>query len=162
MLVMRLSLLSTGFHAWATAQTVPRAKSMTLTGLPLDISWPGVKQHLEEPFMGNCIVVVQFDLPKRTEEQAIKGATSTAPTYRGLAGKGLLRKDYLNGDAGTGGVYLWENRAAAEAWFTEERLLELTNRFGVRPRLTWYDSHVTVDNLKRETRVNGKALADVG
>ena len=135
---------------------------MALTGLPLDISWPGVKQHLEEPFMGNCIVVVQFDLPKRTEEQAIKGATSTAPIYRGLAGKGLLRKDYLNGDAGTGGVYLWENRAAAEAWFTEERLLELTNRFGVRPRLTWYDSHVTVDNLKRETRINGKALADVG
>jgi hypothetical protein len=30
--------------------------------------------------MGNCIVVVQFDLPKRTEEQAVKGATSTAPS----------------------------------------------------------------------------------
>jgi len=54
--------------------------------------------------MGNCIVVVQFDLPKRTEEQAVKGATSTAPIYRGLAAKGLIRKDYLNGDAGTGGV----------------------------------------------------------
>ena len=27
--------------------------------------------------MGNCIVVVQFDLPKRTEEQAIKGGTSS-------------------------------------------------------------------------------------
>ena len=54
--------------------------------------------------MGNCIVVVQFDLPKRTEEQAVKGATSTAAIYRGLAAKGLIRKDYLNGDAGTGGV----------------------------------------------------------
>ena len=61
--------------------------------------------------MGNCIVVVQFDLPKRTEEQAVKGGTSTAPIYRGLATKGLIRKDYLNGDAGTGGVYLWESRA---------------------------------------------------
>lgn len=60
--------------------------------------------------MGNCIVVVQFDLPKRTEEQAIKGGTSTAPIYRGLAAKGLIRKDYLNGDIGTGGVYLWESR----------------------------------------------------
>ena len=108
--------------------------------------------------MGNCIVVVQFDLPKRTEEQAVKGATSTAPIYRGLAAKGLIRKDYLNGEAGTGGVYLWETRASAEAWFTEDRIAELTKRFGARPRLTWYDTHVTVDNLKSETRVDGKAL----
>ena len=110
--------------------------------------------------MGNCIVVVQFDLPKRTEEQAIKGGTSSAPIYRDLAAKGLIRKDYLNGDAGTGGVYLWESRKSAEAWFTEERIAELSKRFGARPRLTWYDTHVTVDNLADETRVNGKPLVD--
>ncbi len=108
--------------------------------------------------MANCIVVVQFDLPKRTEEQAIKGGTSSAPIYRGLAKKGLIRKDYLNGESGTGGVYLWESRQAAEAWFTEERVAELTERFGVRPKLTWYDTHVTVDNVKDETRVDGKAI----
>ena len=39
--------------------------------------------------MGNCIVVVQFPLAKRTQEQAIAGGTSAAPTYRGLAEKGL-------------------------------------------------------------------------
>lgn len=108
--------------------------------------------------MGNCIVVVQFDLPMRTEEQAIKGGTSTAPIYRALGSKGLIRKDYLNGDTGTGGVYLWDSRASAEAWFTEERVAELTKRFGARPRLTWYDTHVTVDNLKDETRVNGTSI----
>ena len=108
--------------------------------------------------MAECIVIVQFDLPKRTEEQAIKGGTGTAPIYRNLATKGLIRKDYLNGDAGTGGVYLWENRRAAEAWFTEAKIAELTERFGARPRLTWYDTHVTVDNVKGETRVNRSAL----
>ena len=108
--------------------------------------------------MTNCIVIVQFDLPKRTEEQAIKGGTGTAPIYRDLGTKGLIRKDYLNGDSGTGGVYLWESRQAAEAWYTEERLADLTKRFGVRPRLTWYDTHVTVDNTKEEIRVNGKAI----
>jgi hypothetical protein len=111
--------------------------------------------------MANCIVVVQFDLPKRSEEQAIKGGTASAPTYRNLGTKGLIRKDYLNGDAGGGGVYLWESRQAAEAWFTEAKLAELTERFGARPQLTWYDTYVTVDNLANETRVNGKALADV-
>ena len=70
--------------------------------------------------MATCIVIVQFDLPKRTEEQAIAGGTSTAPTYRALATRGLVRKDYLNGDQGAGGVYLWETRAAAEAWFTAQ------------------------------------------
>lgn len=110
--------------------------------------------------MATCIVIVQFDLPKRTEEQAIKGGTGSAPTYRALAAKGLIRKDYLNGDQGTGGVYLWENRAAAEAWFTDARIAELTERFGARPRLTWYDTHVTVDNIKGEARVNRLAIAD--
>ena len=109
--------------------------------------------------MVQCIVIVQFDLPKRTEEQAIKGGTSTAPIYRSLAAKGLIRKDYLNGDSGTGGVYLWENRQSAEAWFTDTKIAELTERFGARPRLTWYDTHVTVDNVKGETRVSQSAQA---
>jgi hypothetical protein len=111
--------------------------------------------------MPNCIVVVQFDLPKRTEELAVKGGMSTAPTYRDLARRGLIRKDYLNGENGTGGVYLWDSREAVETWFTEARVAQLTERFGVRPRLTWYDTHVTVDNLKCETRVNGKAIEEV-
>jgi hypothetical protein len=111
--------------------------------------------------MPHCIVVVQFDLPKRTEELAVKGGASTAPTYRGLAGRGLIRKDYLNGETGTGGVYLWDSRELAQAWFTEARMAELTERFGVRPRLTWHDTHVTVDNLNGETRVNGKAIEEV-
>jgi hypothetical protein len=90
----------------------------------------------------------------------VHAGASPAATSRALAAKGLIRKDYINGDAGTGGIYLWKSRASAEAWFTEDRIVELTKRFGVRPRLTWYDTHVTVDNLKGETRVNGKALVD--
>lgn len=111
--------------------------------------------------MANCIVVVQFPLGKRTQEQAIASGTSTAPTYRSLAAKGLIRKDYLNGDKGTGGVYLWESREAAEAWFTPEREAMLTGKFGAAPILTWYDTHVTVDNLKGETRVDGQAISEV-
>ena len=107
--------------------------------------------------MSNCIVVVQFPIDKRTEEKAIASGISTAPTYRGLAKEGLVRKDYLNGDTGTGGVYLWESRAAAEAWFTPERAQMLAEKFGAAPTLTWFDTHVTVDNLKEEVRVNGLA-----
>ena len=111
--------------------------------------------------MSNSIVIVQFPLAKPTEEQAIEGGTGSASTYRDLAGRGLIRKDYLNGDSGTGGVYLWKNRVAAEAWFTVERLELLTEKFGAKPTLTWYDTHVTVDNLTHETRVNGLTVDDM-
>jgi hypothetical protein len=47
----------------------------------------------------------------------------------------------------------------ARAVFTEAKMVELTERFGARPRLNWYDTHVTVDNVRGETRVNGFALA---
>lgn len=112
--------------------------------------------------MSQCIVIVQFDLPMRSEEQAIRGAVATAPIYRELARKGLIRKNYLNGATGTGGVYLWESRADAEAWFTEERIGQLAERFGVRPRLIWYDTHVTVENPAEEVRVNGRAVELAG
>ena len=54
-----------------------------------------------------------------------------------------------------------ESRAAAEAWFTPERVQMLTEKFGAAPTLTWYDTHVTVDNAANETRVNGVAQPDV-
>ena len=110
--------------------------------------------------MSQCVVIVQFDLPKRSDQQAIAGGAGTAPTYRDLANRGLISKHYLNGESGTGGVYVWESRAAAEAWYTDALLGQLTERFGVRPTLTWYDNHVVVDNVRGETRVDGVAIAE--
>ena len=95
-----------------------------------------------------------------SRDQTISGGVGSAPTYRGLEGKGLLRKDYLNGEEGTGGVYLWESREQAEAWYTEELVQSLTERFGVRPRLIWYDTHVTVDNIKGQIRVDGDPIPE--
>jgi len=51
------------------------------------------------------IAVVQIPMTRRPREAAIAAQTKSAPTFRGLAHKGLLRKDYLNGDAGGGGIY---------------------------------------------------------
>ena len=55
---------------------------------------------------------------------------------------------------------MWGNRAAAKALFTVERVEILTERFSAKPTLTCYDTHVTVDNLTNETRVNGLAVND--
>ena len=101
------------------------------------------------------IAIVQIPGVKRSEADAIAAARGTAPTYTDMPG--LKRKYYLNGDAGGGGVYLWESRAAAEAWYDEGWADRMEERFGARPTLTYYENHVVVDNDAGEVRVNGRA-----
>ena len=110
--------------------------------------------------MSPCIVICHFRLPVPSAEQFIEIAKRSAPKFRKLGAQGLISKDYVRGDDGAGGVYVWESRAAAEAWFTEEKLVEYTATFGVRPTLTWYDANLTVDNKAGQTRVNGEPIAE--
>ena len=98
------------------------------------------------------IVVVQIPV-KRSREEAIAMQSQSAPTFRALASKGLLRKDYLNGEAGGGGVYYWESREAAEAWYTPELLRKMKEKFGVDPVISYYETYVQVDNVKGEINV---------
>ncbi len=100
------------------------------------------------------IVVVQIPV-QRSREQAIAMQKQSAPTFRALADKGLLRKDYINGEAGGGGVYYWTSREAAEAWYTPELLRKMKEKFGVEPVVSFYETYVCVDNAKGEIIVHG-------
>ena len=97
------------------------------------------------------ITLVQIPGEKRDVDAAITGGKASTPTYLGL--DGLLMKYYLNGDQGGGGVYLWESREKAEAWFNDDWWPMMESRFGVRPTLTYFDSHVIVDNVAGEVRI---------
>ena len=99
------------------------------------------------------IALVQIPIT-RSREAAIAAQTESAPAYRALSAKGLLRKDFLNGEAGGGGVYYWISREAAEAWYTPEWRRKITEKFGVEPILTYYDTYVRVDNVSGETIVH--------
>jgi|TARA_B100001964_G_C14029611_1_gene507666 hypothetical protein len=103
------------------------------------------------------IAIVQIPGAKRSKEQAVEAGKASAPMYLGMTG--LIRKYYLNGDEGGGGVYLWESREAAEAWYDDDWWPMMEKRFGVRPTLTYYDNHVIVDNASDELRIEGKAVA---
>ena len=50
------------------------------------------------------------------------------------------------GEEGGGGIYTFESRETAEAWFNDEWWGWIEERFGARPTLTMYDHYVTVDN----------------
>lgn len=90
---------------------------------------------------------MQIPIAPRTSEQAVAQALKSAPTFQALGAKGLIRKHYLNGPGGGGGVYFWRSRADAEAWYTEQWRAQTAERFGAVPTLSWYDNLVTVDNV---------------
>jgi hypothetical protein len=95
------------------------------------------------------IVVVQLPI-KRSPEAALAMQKESAPTFRGLADKGLIRKHYIHGDAGGGGVYFWSSREAADAWYTPEQRRKMKLKFGVEPTITYYETYVQVDNVAGE------------
>lgn len=97
------------------------------------------------------IAIVQIPGVKRSKAEAITAGEASTPTYAGM--DGLISKYYLNGDQGGGGVYVWESREKAEAWFNADWWPMMESRFGVRPTLTFYDNHIVVDNLTQEVHI---------
>ena len=91
-------------------------------------------------------VIVLFQMEAdTTREQAAAIFRQTAPRYRDL--EGLVRKYYLFREGGqAGGVYLWTSRAAAERAYGDEWRRMVTERYGVPPTITWFETPVIVDN----------------
>jgi hypothetical protein len=94
---------------------------------------------------------------KPDKDAAIARGLDSAPIYRDV--KGLISKQYLNGEDCGGGIYTFESREAAEAWFNDGWWGWIEERFGARPTLTMYDHYVTVDNAAGEVRVDGKPVS---
>ena len=62
---------------------------------------------------------------------------------------GLLMKYYLSRETGgSGGVYIWQSKADADAWYTPEWSARLAETYGAKPTVTFYDSFVQVDNIR--------------
>ena len=101
------------------------------------------------------IAIVQIPGIIRTRDEAIASGLASVEKFRNL--DGLISKHYLNGDTGGGGVYIFESREKAEAWFNDDWWPMMEAAFGVRPTLSLYDNYVVVDNEAGEVRIEGKA-----
>ena len=92
--------------------------------------------------------IVQFELASAiTLAEATRRFESSAPKYQNLAG--LIRKYYIRSEDGrtAGGVYLWESRQAAERVYDGEWRERVAKLYGAKPKITWFDTPVVVDNL---------------
>ncbi|MFK7966521.1 MAG: YdhR family protein [Burkholderiaceae bacterium] len=92
--------------------------------------------------------IVQFKLPSPiSRAKAQEVFMSTAPKYRESAG--LIRKYYLLSEDGStgGGVYLWQSREHAEAWFTPQWREHILRTYDAEPEVQYFETPVVVDNV---------------
>lgn len=92
------------------------------------------------------VVRVQFPVNVPDKTDFIKKMAATTPKYEGLAG--LTRKYYVmsEDDKHAGGIYLWESKEQAEAWYNEEWIMYMTEAWGEAPLLEYLDCPIVVDN----------------
>ena len=90
-------------------------------------------------------VVVIAKIPAGVPRAKVEeGILASVPTYQNIPG--LVRKVFTVNEDSYGGLYVWANRAAAEAWFTPEFVAKVKARTGVEPQITYFDSPVQIDN----------------
>jgi hypothetical protein len=102
--------------------------------------------HAEAPKADTPVttLVVVKTPPGVTRAMIEAGFVKAVPTYQKVPG--LIRKYFTVNDTGFGGMYLWKNRVAAEAWYTNEWRARSKAIYGVEPELTYFDSPLQIDN----------------
>jgi heme-degrading monooxygenase HmoA len=98
--------------------------------------------------MQNMVTVVtRFQLPTGVSAEQVQAAfTEAAPKFRNVPG--LVRKQFLRSKVCRtgGGVYLWNNEAAARTFMNEGVAPMIRQRYQVEPEIEYFDSPVIVEN----------------
>ena len=90
--------------------------------------------------------IVQYKLPSHIDHAACAAHFRTiAPDFRTVPG--LIRKQFIYAEDGwAGGVYLWETRAAAEAFYTGPWLDGIRQRYGMDPDIKFFETACITDS----------------
>lgn len=80
-------------------------------------------------------------LPRATVEA---GMARSVSTYEAVPG--LIRKYFTIGQADFGGLYLFRDRASAQAWFSDAWRARVMATYGAQPTVTYFDVPLVVDN----------------
>jgi hypothetical protein len=96
-------------------------------------------------YQGPVTTIVMVKTPPGiSREQIDIGFKQAIPLYQKVPG--LVRKYFIVNADSFGGMYLWKDRASAEAWYTEAWRAKAKATYGTEPQLTYFDSPVQLDN----------------
>jgi hypothetical protein len=76
----------------------------------------------------------------------------SVPRYQGLPG--LHRKYFVGDGAFGGGVYEWDSREAAEAFYDAAWHERIRSVYGAVPEIQLFDIHAVVDNDAGSSRID--------
>jgi hypothetical protein len=90
--------------------------------------------------------IVQYKLPPSIDQKACaEHFRKIAPGFRAVPG--LVRKQFIYAEDGwAGGVYLWESRAEAEAFYSGPWLQGIRERYGMDPQIKFFETACITDN----------------
>jgi hypothetical protein len=97
-------------------------------------------------------VIVRFAVPAGVNPSDMRGAfAEIAPAFRNVPH--LLRKLFLLSPDGrtAGGVYLWDDEAAARTFMQQRVAPMIRDNFRVDPTIEFFESPVIVENVAPET-----------
>ena len=97
--------------------------------------------------------VVRYPLPDSIGPAACRDHyEKIAPGFREVPG--LISKHFICGEHGiAGGVYQWETRADAEAFYSGPWRAGIVARYGVEPEIEYFTVFCITDNAAGEVRV---------
>ena len=90
--------------------------------------------------------IVQYKLPPSIDLNACaEHFRNIAPGFRSVPG--LVRKQFIYAEDGwAGGVYLWQSRADAEAFYSGAWLDGIRERYGMDPQIKYFHTACVTDN----------------
>jgi heme-degrading monooxygenase HmoA len=91
-----------------------------------------------------AVLVVVKTPPGVSRARIEAGFEASVPLYQKLPG--LIRKYFTVNDDGFGGMYLWKNRAAADAWFNAAWRAKAKATYGTEPQVSYFDVPRLLDN----------------
>lgn len=90
-----------------------------------------------------AVVVVIKTPPPITRPILETEFRKAAPTYQKIPG--LIRKYFTATGDTFGGIYLWKDRAAAEAWFSDAWRARARATYGAEPSVSYYDAPLIIE-----------------
>ncbi len=98
------------------------------------------------------IAHVRFPVPATNRAEFEQKLHASIVKYEKL--DGLIRKYYIMTEDGktAGGIYLWESKAKAQAWYTDEWAKNMTAAWGQAPMLEYLDCPIVVDSVRVDSR----------
>jgi hypothetical protein len=101
--------------------------------------------------------IVQYRLPPSIGlEACAEHFRKIAPDFRKVPG--LIRKQFIYAEDGwAGGVYLWQTRAHAEAFYSGPWLAGIRARYGMDPEIKYFATACVTDNSTERVLFPGAA-----